>query len=57
MEKNCYLRPAWAHNGSIKTDLPITITGEVSKKKLSGTIGEGKGKLHLRTSSGSIKIR
>ena len=43
--------------GSIKTDLPITITGEVSKKKLTGKIGEGKGKLHLQTNSGSIKIK
>jgi DUF4097 and DUF4098 domain-containing protein YvlB len=43
--------------GSIKTGLPITITGEVSKKMLSGKIGEGKGKLHLQTNSGSIKIK
>jgi DUF4097 and DUF4098 domain-containing protein YvlB len=43
--------------GSIKTELPVTITGEISKKNIAGTIGEGKGKIHLRTSSGSIKIR
>ncbi len=43
--------------GSIKSDLPITITGQVSKKKLTGTIGEGKGQLHLETKSGSIKIK
>jgi DUF4097 and DUF4098 domain-containing protein YvlB len=43
--------------GSITTDMPITITGEVSKKTLKGKIGEGNGKLHLRTSSGLIKIR
>jgi DUF4097 and DUF4098 domain-containing protein YvlB len=43
--------------GSVKTDLPITITGEISKKNLSGKIGEGKGKLHLETRSGSIKIK
>ena len=43
--------------GSIRTDLPITITGEISKKKLSGTIGQGNGKLYLKTSSGSVKIR
>ena len=42
---------------SIKSDLPITITGEISKKKLTGTIGEGKGKLHLQTKSGSIKVK
>jgi DUF4097 and DUF4098 domain-containing protein YvlB len=43
--------------GSISTDLPITISGEISKKKLTGTIGHGNGKLYLKTSSGSIKIR
>jgi DUF4097 and DUF4098 domain-containing protein YvlB len=43
--------------GSISTDLPITISGEISKKKLAGTIGQGNGKLNLKTSSGSIKIR
>ncbi|MHC4424581.1 MAG: DUF4097 family beta strand repeat-containing protein [Planctomycetota bacterium] len=43
--------------GSIKTDLPITISGEASKKKLKGIIGEGKGNVHLQTSSGSIRIR
>ena len=43
--------------GSIRTDLPITITGEISKKKLTGTIGQGKGKLYLKTSSGSIEIK
>lgn len=43
--------------GSINTNLPITITGEVSNKKLTGKIGEGKGKLHLETKSGSIKIK
>jgi len=43
--------------GSIRTDLPITISGEISKKKLKGTIGQGNGKLYLKTSSGSIKIK
>ena len=43
--------------GSIRTDLPITISGEISKKKLKGTIGQGNGKLYLKTNSGSIKIR
>jgi len=48
---------ASTHNGSLKTDLPITVTGQVSKKKLSGTIGGGQGKLHLETHNGSIAIR
>lgn len=43
--------------GSIATSRPITVTGEVSKKQLKGAIGEGNGKLHLQTSSGSINLR
>lgn len=48
---------ASTHNGSIKTDLPITIQGKVSKRKLTGTIGSGEGRLHLETHNGSIRIR
>ncbi len=47
---------ASTHNGSVRTDLPITVVGEVSKRKLKGTIGTGQGKLHLQTYNGSIKI-
>jgi len=43
--------------GSIKTELPITIIGKVNKRNITGTIGEGKGRLRLRTSSGSIKLK
>jgi DUF4097 and DUF4098 domain-containing protein YvlB len=42
--------------GSVKTSRPITISGQISKKNLSGTIGQGSGKLHLQTSSGSINL-
>jgi Zn-dependent metalloprotease len=45
------------HNGSINTDIPITVIGRLSKNRLKGTIGEGKGKLRLQTHNGSIKIR
>lgn len=43
--------------GSIKTDLPIMIKGEISKEKVKGTIGQGRGKLRLKTSFDSIKIK
>jgi len=43
--------------GAIRTDLPITVAGEISKKHIQGKIGDGKGRLHLETSSGSITIR
>lgn len=43
--------------GSIKTDLPIMVKGDIGKEKIKGMIGEGKGKLRLKTSFGSIKIK
>ena len=43
--------------GSVRTDRPITTSGELTKKKLQGTIGQGNGKLHLQTSSGSINLK
>jgi hypothetical protein len=44
------------HNGSISTELPITLLGKVSRRKLRGTIGTGEGRLHLETHNGSITI-
>jgi DUF4097 and DUF4098 domain-containing protein YvlB len=43
--------------GSIETDVPITAKGEISKKRIQGTLGQGDGKLALKTSFGSVKIR
>ena len=43
--------------GSVRTDRPITISGEVTKKKVAGTIGDGRGDLRLETSSGSIQLK
>ncbi len=43
-------------DGSIHTNLPITIEGKVGKS-LTGKIGDGEGKVRLRTNDGSITIR
>lgn len=43
--------------GSIKTEMPITVKGSLSKDRITGTIGRGEGKLRLKTSFGSIKIK
>lgn len=43
-------------DGSIHTSLPITVQGKVGKS-LHGTIGEGEGKIYLKTNDGSITIR
>lgn len=43
-------------DGSIHTSLPITVQGKVGKS-LRGTVGEGEGKVYLKTNDGSITIR
>jgi hypothetical protein len=48
---------ASAHNGRIKTELPITCVGNVTGRNLKGTIGAGEGKLLLKTHNGSIHIK
>jgi DUF4097 and DUF4098 domain-containing protein YvlB len=48
---------ASTHNGSVRTDLPITVMGKISKNKITGTVGAGQGKLYLQTHNGSIRIR
>ncbi len=47
---------ASTQDGTIHTELPITVRGKVGKS-LNGTIGGGEGKVYLRTSDGSITIR
>jgi hypothetical protein len=42
--------------GSVSTDLPITIQGEISRTRIKGTVGEGNGKLIVKNSYGSIRI-
>jgi hypothetical protein len=43
--------------GYVKTDLPIMVKRELNQEKITGFIGEGTGKLDLRTSFGSIRIK
>jgi hypothetical protein len=61
MDGNCYLKPATTHNGSIRTDLPLTVTGKASKKKLMETISPGQllcvGKVYLKTHNDLIRIK
>lgn len=45
------------HNGTITTDLPISVVGKVVRNQLKGTIGTGEGRLHLETYNGSVEIR
>jgi DUF4097 and DUF4098 domain-containing protein YvlB len=44
-------------NGSIETDFPITVTGQVSRRRLEGTIGSGGQSLQLSTVNGNIQLK
>lgn len=44
-------------NGEIETDFPLTVTGRISKRRLTGTIGGGGRSLELETVNGSIHLR
>jgi len=61
METNRYLKPAWTHNGSVRTDLPLTVVAKASKRKLTEAVRPGQlfcvGKVYLRTHNGSIRIK
>jgi len=60
MNKNCFLKPAWTHNGSVKTDLPLTVIGR-KRKKFIEKVTPGQllcvGKIYLKTDNGTIRIR
>lgn len=44
-------------NGSISTDFPLTVQGRLSRRRLTGTIGDGGRTLELETVNGGISIR
>ncbi|HUT29995.1 MAG TPA: DUF4097 family beta strand repeat-containing protein [Sedimentisphaerales bacterium] len=43
--------------GCIETNLPVMVKGYISKDRIRGAIGEGNGRLHLKTSFGSIRLK
>lgn len=45
------------NDGSIHSDLPIQVTGRLSKRRLKGVIGTGEGKLYIKSGDGTIRIR
>ena len=61
VKTNCYLKPAWTHNGSIRTDLPLTIIGKAGKKKIMEMINPGQllcvGVVYLKTHERLIRIK
>ena len=61
METNRYMKPAWTHNGSVRTDLPLTVVGKENKRRITEAVRPGQlfcvGKVYLRTRNGSIRIK
>ena len=43
--------------GRVKTDLPVTVKGTISKNKLQGAVNGGGPNVILRTSGGNIELR
>ena len=48
---------ASTHNGSIHTELDITMVGNISDNNIKGILGAGQGEIKLETHNGSIRIR
>ena len=46
-----------AEGSYVKTDLPVRIVGEVSRRSLRGSLGKGGEMLRLRTSGGGVRIK
>jgi len=44
-------------HGKIKSDVPIVVKGEISEENITGKIGEGAGKVSLKTEHGSIILK
>ena len=61
MKTNRYLKPAWTHNSSIRTDLPLTVISKTSKRRLMEIVRPGQlccvGKVYLKTNNSLIRIK
>jgi hypothetical protein len=44
-------------NGDIETDLPVTVQGRFSRRRLEGTLGKGGPEIRAETVNGSIRLR
>jgi hypothetical protein len=46
-----------ASGNAVKTDLPLRVHGEISRRSLSGSLGKGGNTLRLQTSGGAVRIQ
>lgn len=44
-------------SGSVHIDQPVTVQGDIGRRHIRGTIGDGTGSLTAHTGSGSISVR
>jgi hypothetical protein len=61
MNENCYIKPSWTHNSSVRTDLPMIVFKKAKKKEILRTIGPGQlvcvGKVFFKTHNGLVQIK
>jgi hypothetical protein len=61
VKTNCYLKPAWTHNGSIRTDLPLTIIPKADRQKLTEMLLPGQllcvGEVYIKTHKSIVRIK
>jgi DUF4097 and DUF4098 domain-containing protein YvlB len=43
--------------GKVRTTLPVTVNGEITGSKVMGKVGDGVGKIHIESSSGSVELK
>lgn len=55
--KPAFALDAHSNSGRIDTNYPITVTGTIDRRELRGSVNGGGPLLHVRTSSGGIRIR
>jgi len=61
MQANCYLKPAWSRNGSIRTDLPLMVVQKARKREIRKIIQPGQlfcvGKVYLKMHNRVVRIK
>jgi len=55
--KPAFVLDAHSNSGGIDTSYPVTVTGTIGRRELRGSVNGGGPLLHVRTSSGGIRIR
>jgi len=43
--------------GTIRTALPVTMSGEITKKRIAGKVGDGTGQIRLESNNGSVELK